>query len=164
MLLGNNRLSADALGIISPSMIERRTKEGERIQKMLKKFTTAQERYQFVSKFNAVQRIGTSPKDMAFFYIGEDDFQHKNVSPNHQKFLDELVPWVEKKRAIKMTQQNAKNKNNAGNNAGNNANNSITTAGFNLNPTMVGLGTGIVVLLGTTAILLTNYYGTTTRS
>lgn len=72
-------------------------KTERKVRQLLSQYTTAQERYQFVSKFNAVQRIGTSPRDMAYFYIGEDDCKHKNVSPSHQKFLDQLMPWLQQK-------------------------------------------------------------------
>ncbi|TYP92078.1 hypothetical protein LX73_2325 [Fodinibius salinus] len=72
-------------------------KNEQKIRQLLQQFTTLQERKRFVQKFNALDRIGASPRSMARFWIGEDDCKHKNVSDNHQRYLDELIPWIQQK-------------------------------------------------------------------
>jgi hypothetical protein len=42
-------------------------------------------------------RVAPNPEAMAYFYLGEDDCLHKNVSPRHQRFLNELEELLQKR-------------------------------------------------------------------
>lgn len=76
------------------------------LEKALQNYTTRQQRASFIrSTGSKTSRIPATPKGMAKFFIGEDDCKHKNVSSRHQRFLDRLKPWLEKK--IKQEQRAA---------------------------------------------------------
>ncbi|TYP92077.1 hypothetical protein LX73_2324 [Fodinibius salinus] len=156
-LIGYNTDQDHNLGFIDADRIKKLAKERNRIRQQLSEFTTPQERRDFVAQFGAVDRIGTTPQEMAYFYTGEDDFKHKNVSANHQRFLDELMPWLEQKMAKRQPDITTQNENQPSVPQNNNQNNiQAGFGGFNLSPTTIGIAAGGAVLLTTGILLLSN--------
>jgi len=155
-LIGYNADQDHNLGFIDADRIKKLAKERNRIRQQLSEFTTPQERRDFVAQFGAVDRIGTTPQEMAYFYTGEDDFHHKNVSANHQRFLDELMPWLEQKTAKRQPDVTTQNNDQPPAPPQNNNQNTAGVGGFNLSPTTIGIAAGGAVLLTTGIILLSN--------
>ena len=73
------------------------------IQSAIGKYLTLGEMQRLVAM--AKSDVKANPESMAYFYMGEGDCKHKNVSPGDQQFLDELESLLTMKEAQASTAQ-----------------------------------------------------------
>ncbi|MFH5833742.1 hypothetical protein [Halalkalibaculum sp. DA384] len=70
----------------------------KRLREALEKYTTRAERAEFIrSTGTSTSRISPTPAAMARFHRGGKDCKHKNVAPQHQRFLDRIEGWLQEK-------------------------------------------------------------------
>lgn len=80
-------------------------KNRKKLAQAIEQHTTRAERVEFIrSTGSSTSRIKPTGQGMAYFFFGEDDCKHKNVSNKHKKFNNRLQSWLERKASEKMDQ------------------------------------------------------------
>lgn len=79
-------------GGCTSSIKQQRSKMAREIETHL----TDQDKRQLVSGME--DRVSPNGQDMAYFFYGEDDCKHRNVSKRHKRFLNELPQMLSKRK------------------------------------------------------------------
>jgi hypothetical protein len=84
---------------------EEKKQQRKTVEDSIRQYTTYNERVEFIrSTGSSTNRIKPTPEGMAFFYLGEDDCYHRNVSEKHSRFINNLPNWIQGKANEKSNQ------------------------------------------------------------